>query len=93
MGMPTKETSNIDFDKMLLAQATERWKKVAMVISQVMMSVREEDWPGDIYLSKRLQALVASGQLESQGDLSRIGYSEVRLPQKSGRDVRGPSEV
>ena len=91
--MPNKETSNIDFDRMLLERATERWQKAAMIIGRVMTSVGEDEWPGDTHLAKRLQALVAAGKLESQGNLSRIGFSEVRLPQKSGRDVRGPSEV
>jgi hypothetical protein len=77
-----KETSSTDFDKALLQQATERWQKAAKIIGQVMMSVGEDDWPGDTYLAERLQALVTAGKLESQGDLSRIRFSEVRLPQK-----------
>jgi len=91
--MAKEEASNIDFDELLLGRATARWQKAAMVIGKVMTDVSEADWPGDIYLAKRLQALVISGKLESQGDLSRIGHSEVRLPQKGGRDVRGPGGV
>jgi hypothetical protein len=80
--MPNKETSNIDFDKMLLERATERWQKAARIIGQIMTEIGESDWPGDEYLAERLQALAASGALESQGDLSHIRLSEVRLPQK-----------
>ena len=91
--MPKKDTPNRDFDEMLLALATTRWQKAARVIGQIMTAVSEDDWPGDAFLSKRVQALVTAGKLESQGDLSRIRYSEIRLPQKSGRDVRGPREA
>ncbi len=80
--MPNKETSSTDYDEALLQQATERWQKAAKIIGQVMMSIGENEWPGDTYLAERLQALVTAGKLESQGDLSRIRFSEVRLPQK-----------
>jgi len=33
----------------------------------------------DVYYSQRVQALVASGNLEAQGNLSCMRFSEVRL--------------
>jgi hypothetical protein len=36
----------------------------------------------DIYYAQRLRRLVAVGELESQGNLEYMRYSEVRLPAK-----------
>jgi len=71
-------------DNALLSNAGERWRKVAKVVATTMMKLpaRVEGIP-DIYYSKRVQKLVKDGLLESQGDLSRMRYSEVR---RSGGD-------
>ena len=68
-------------DNALLSNTGERWRKVAMVVGTTMMELpsRVEGIP-DIYYSKRVQKLVIDGLLESQGDLSRMRYSEVRRP-------------
>ena len=36
----------------------------------------------DVYYAQRVRRLVAVGELESQGNLEYMGYSEVRLPVK-----------
>ena len=67
-------------DTALLAQATVNWRKVAMVVACAMDAVqgRVVALP-DIYFAQRARHLVESGRLESQGDLARMRYSEVRL--------------
>ena len=70
------------FDGQLLSYATDTWKKAARIVGEVMIHQLDVMQISDFVLAPRLQALAASGKLESQGDLSRIGYSEVRLPQK-----------
>jgi hypothetical protein len=75
------------FDQRLLAAAKISWLKAARVVGEVLVSFIDEDIAqvGDLVLASRLRALVEAGQLESQGDLSNIRYSEVRLPQQGGR--------
>jgi hypothetical protein len=79
------------FDRQLLLQAQDRWLKAARIIGSVMLKHDGHPFAHVRVLTRRLQLLVASGKLQSQGDLSRIGYSEVRLPPKSGRDARAPA--
>jgi hypothetical protein len=52
-----------------------------MVVGTTMMNLpsRVEGIP-DIYYSQRVQKFVKDGLLESQGNLSRMRYSEVRRP-------------
>lgn len=77
-----RRVSDSDFDLRLLAHATKNWQKAARVIGLILMEGDDEHWPGDEFLATRLKALVAAGKLESQGDLTKIRFSEVRLPQK-----------
>lgn len=66
-------------DNALLSNTSTRWQKVAMVIAITMHKLpsRVEGIP-DVYYSNRVQRLVSDGLLESQGNLSRMRYSEVR---------------
>ena len=68
---------------MLLAQATQTWRKVARIVGLATgeLSERLPDIP-DVYYAQRVRRLVAVGELESQGDLAYMRYSEVRLPPK-----------
>ena len=50
-------------------------------MTSVELSERIPDVP-DIYYAQRVRRLVAVGELESQGNLEYMGYSEVRLPVK-----------
>ena len=69
----------LEIDTALLGNCSERWRKVAYVVGTTMSSpsVTSLSLP-DIFYAHRLRQLVSSGELESQGDLSRMRYSEVR---------------
>src|SRR5690349_10965289 len=67
-------------DTALLAEVTANWRKVAMVVARTMEALEGRLTPlPDVYFARRVRYLVESGKLESQGDLSRMRYSEVRL--------------
>ena len=67
-------------DTTVLSQASANWRKVAMVVAQTMMDLEARVGPlPDVYFAQRVRHLVETGQLESQGDLARMRYSEVRL--------------
>jgi hypothetical protein len=72
-----------EMDRVLLAQSTLTWRKVASVVGMTIgeLSERFPNVP-DVYYAQRLRRLVAVGELESQGNLEYMGYSEVRLPVK-----------
>jgi len=72
-------------DDALLANATRRWRKVAMVVGMTMMHDRNPA-PGipDIFFAQRVRRLVERGLLESQGNLEFMRFSEVRLPTLPG---------
>jgi hypothetical protein len=67
-------------DAALLRETLVNWRKVAMVVARTIEAVegRVVALP-DVYFAQRVRYLVASGKLDSQGDLSRMRYSEVRL--------------
>ena len=69
----------VQIDASILASAKQRWRKLAMVIGRAMARTRWDGVP-DVYYQTRVQHLVSLGALESQGDLSEMGFSEVRLP-------------
>ena len=71
------------FDEQLIANAEERWLKSARIIGQTMAKISDDsDYQvGDLLLATRVRALVKAGLLEGAGDLWRIQFSEVRLPQ------------
>lgn len=73
-----EELSRID--SALLSQASNDWRKVARVVGMAMLAMtgRPNGVP-DIFFAKRVALLVESGQLESQGDLRRMRFGEVRL--------------
>ena len=68
-------------DAALVANASSKWRKVAVVIAAAMDDARGSavGLP-DVYYARRVKQLVAAGRLESFGDLCRMRYSEVRLP-------------
>ena len=67
-------------DQALLQNMSQRWLKVAMVVSRAMNQIGSQ-FPGvpDVYYSLRVRELVARQVLESQGNLLRMRFSEVRL--------------
>ena len=65
---------------MILSIANNHWQKVAMVVATVLLDGGEEfDSVDDFTVAERVAALVKEGKLESQGDLSEMRYSKVRL--------------
>jgi hypothetical protein len=70
------------FDAELMANADAGWRKVARVVGQTMGAYWDATIVNhhDAFLAARIRALVAEGRLQSQGDLMRMRYSEVRLP-------------
>jgi hypothetical protein len=70
---------NDTLDALILSLTSERWLKVARIIGQVSQAMGEETKLDAIAI--RIRALVDEDKLEAKGDLSRWGYSEVRLPQ------------
>jgi len=68
-------------DDALLSNTSTQWRKVARVIGATMNKLpsRILGIP-DSYYSQRIQNLVKEGLLESQGNLSYMKYSEIRLP-------------
>jgi len=70
-------------DQTLLTNAAPQWRKVARVVgtSMIELKSRVAGIP-DLYYSQRVAKLVSDGKLESQGNLRRMRFSEVRLPSK-----------
>lgn len=66
-------------DEVLLANITPHFRKVALVVGLAMMQLMGQ-YPRlpDIYYSGRIAELVAAGKLQSQGNLRRMRFSEVR---------------
>lgn len=68
-------------DRELLNASDPHWRKVARLVATAMT----DDWPNkpdgiaDVYYAQRVARLVQLGKLESQGDLRRMRFSEVRL--------------
>lgn len=76
-------TSASDLDQLLLSFCTERWQKVARIISKTyeVLETRGRMFTGIAdHVDARMAALVGTGQLEAKGNIKRWGYSEVRLP-------------
>ncbi len=76
------EILHTDMDAAILAEVQPSWRKVALIVSRAakrMGSWADND-EGYRIAATRIQALVASGRLMSQGNLQQWRYSEVRLP-------------
>lgn len=68
-------------DTVILANAAERWLKVAWVVLHTADAM-EKQHPGlsCLFYAQRLCQLAAAGRLESKGNLAYMRFSEVRLP-------------
>ncbi len=71
-------------DECLLSHTSEKWRKVAYVIGRTMTDLHRE-FPGipDVFYSTRIKHLANSGVIEAAGNLDRMRYSEIRLPEKA----------
>ena len=67
-------------DDTLLANASANNRKVAFIVACTMIDLADK-YPEipDVYYSQRIRALVTSGALAADGNLSYMRYSEVRL--------------
>ena len=68
-----------DIDNALYEQVIDSWRKIAMVIGLTMTKVEGQfgSIPDSYYL-QRVAKLVEMGRLQAQGDLWKMGRSEVR---------------
>ncbi|HEX6613884.1 MAG TPA: DUF3658 domain-containing protein [Rhodanobacteraceae bacterium] len=68
-------------DAAILNVASHSWRKVAFIVATAMGNLpgRVQGIPDSFY-AQRVAALVSQGRLESQGNLSHMRYSEVRIP-------------
>jgi hypothetical protein len=72
-------------DELLLSQVRQSWRKAAMIVGTVLLEHRSElAGFSDETLLSHLQVLANSGQIEAQGDLSQMRYSEVRRLNRAG---------
>ncbi|WP_165424364.1 DUF3658 domain-containing protein [Pseudoxanthomonas winnipegensis] len=69
-------------DQALLVASSTSWRKVASVVGAARDTYPDlyHDIP-DVFYSHRVRTLVSDGKLEAQGNLHRMRFSEVRLPQ------------
>jgi hypothetical protein len=67
-------------DAKLLTAADTRWRKVAFLVATAMTSPSRVPGIPDTYYAQRVREMVSSGTLEARGVLSRMRYSEVRIP-------------
>lgn len=66
-------------DEAILLQLSAHWQKTALVVSRAMDAYPDKyfDVP-DIYYGQRVLVLAAKGLMDSQGNLQRMRFSEVR---------------
>lgn len=69
-----------EIDEAIVSNVKSQWRKVAMVVSLTMSSLpsRVPEVPV-VFYAMRVKKLVEDGVLESQGNLARMRFSEVRL--------------
>jgi hypothetical protein len=79
--------SDQEIDSLILSTAHAQWRKVAFIVSSVLLVCRKNAAAPDEYdIADRIQALVGEGKLEAQGNLNRWRHSEVRLPNSAGQE-------
>lgn len=66
-------------DQSLFESVGPRFQKLAFIVAGTLIKFRELLLP-DVFYAQRVIRMVRLGQLESQGDLRRMGRSEVRKP-------------
>jgi hypothetical protein len=78
--------SSEQIDAFVLAAARPQWLKVARIIGDVLKACERDDVASrDYFIATRVQALVAAGRLEGQGNLAKCRYGEVRLAEASAQ--------
>jgi len=71
-----------DVDELIFAALKKNWRKVAMIVGNVFQTCETRSIPlSDEVIAARIQELAEAGRIESQGNLAKWRYSEVRLRQ------------
>ena len=82
--LPASVTES-DVDELILAALKENWRKVAMIVGNVFQTCETRSiLLSDEVIAARIQDLAEKGRIESQGDLTKWRYSEVRLRRDQG---------
>lgn len=77
-----------DLDTIIFSVLKLQWQKTAVVISRALERCETLGLPLDAeVVGVRIQSLAEADRLESQGDLRKWRYSEVRLNAEGRRDV------
>ncbi|MFP3567191.1 DUF3658 domain-containing protein [Paraburkholderia sp. SIMBA_030] len=77
-----EELRNID--AVIVQNVKRDYRKVAMVVGLAIMGNKKHiKGVKDIFYAERVRLMVEQGTLESVGNLRRMRYSEVRLPQST----------
>jgi len=73
-----------DIDDAILSCATPHWQKVARMVSlaEKKLASKHPQFSYTLY-AERIRLLAEERRLESQGDLSFMRFSEVRLPHEN----------
>ncbi|HEY2663654.1 MAG TPA: DUF3658 domain-containing protein, partial [Candidatus Binataceae bacterium] len=74
-------------DDLIVSCAASQWQRVAMIVAKTSRTYRHLELPPET-IGARMEALVAAGRLEAQGDLSSWRHSEVRLPHNGDASAR-----
>lgn len=78
----TKTIINL-IDATLMSNVNTKWQKVAMIILRTLYDL-DVKLPNhkvtDLFCAMRIRKIVKENKLESKGDLFRMRFSEVRLP-------------
>ena len=83
-----ESVSETDLDSIIFSALSSRWQKTAMVIGKALERCKTLALPIDAeVLGVRIQALAEADRLESEGDLRKWRFSEVRLNADNRRDV------
>src|SRR6266851_8937695 len=79
-------------DQAILACCKPRFLKVARVVGDVAIALEVPRDMDKDFIADRIKALVKAERLESQGDLDRWRFSEIRLPEKLEKQTREMTE-
>ena len=76
-----ESVSENDLDAIIFSTVTKHWRKVAMVVGKAFEECEARELPvDDEVIGIRIRLLTETGRLESQGDVRKWRFSEVRLP-------------
>jgi hypothetical protein len=69
-------------DQAILANCKAQFRKVALIVGNVAIALKVPMDVDKSLIADRIKALVEAGKLESQGNLDRWRFSEIRLAGK-----------